>query len=161
MPSPSLTTAERNAFKAQAHALSPVVIIGDSGLTQNVIAEIDRALTSHQLIKIRVAGDDRRQRLTLLEEICTATSAAPIQQIGKLLIVYRRTLAAPRVRDLLEGRASKTSRTAPGKRNPVSGRVVAARPAKKSDKGPAAHPPRTARVRKSGQKSAKKAFQSQ
>jgi putative YhbY family RNA-binding protein len=155
-----MKTVERNALKSQAHALSPVVIIGDAGLTPNVIAEIDRALTAHQLIKIRVAGDDRRLRLTLLEEICTSTGATPIQQIGKLLIVYRRTPTTPKVRPFPEGRALKDDRSAP-KRNPVSGRTMSTRPAKKAAKGPAPHPPRTARVRKSGQKSAKKAFQGQ
>lgn len=84
-----LTPAERSALRAQAHALDPVVMIGADGLTPAVIREIDANLKAHQLIKIRVLGDDRELRTTFLERICGALDAAPVQHIGKLLVVWR------------------------------------------------------------------------
>src|SRR5665811_345836 len=83
-----LDTAERKALKGLAHHLDPVVIIGDAGLTDNVLAEIRRALAVHELIKIRVFGDDRVARDQYLSTICEKTGCAPVQRIGKLLVVY-------------------------------------------------------------------------
>lgn len=85
----TLTPAEKKALKAQAHALDPVVLIGDKGLTENVIKEIDMNLGVHALIKVRVAGDDREARLEYAANICEATGAALVQHIGKLLVLYR------------------------------------------------------------------------
>lgn len=84
-----LTPAERRALRARAHRLHPVVMIGEAGLTPAVFKEIDLALKSHELIKIRVLGEDRSQRQGWIDEICHALDAAPVQQIGKILIVYR------------------------------------------------------------------------
>ncbi|MEI8305282.1 MAG: YhbY family RNA-binding protein, partial [Burkholderiales bacterium] len=86
---PTLDAAARKALKAQAHPLKPVVMIGHEGLTPAVLAEIERALTSHQLIKIRVLGDDREARAAMLAEVCERTASAPVQHIGKLLVVWR------------------------------------------------------------------------
>lgn len=85
----ALTPADRKALRARAHHLDPVVMIGESGLSRAVLAEADRALDAHELIKIRVLGDDRAQRQALLTEICSALGCAAVQSIGKLLIVYR------------------------------------------------------------------------
>ena len=84
-----LSSIERKAFKAQAHALDPVVLIGNEGLTDAVIREIDRALKSHELIKIRAFTDERESRVTWFDEICDKLNAAPIQHIGKILVVWR------------------------------------------------------------------------
>lgn len=84
-----LTPAERSALRAQAHPLNPVVIIGEAGLTPSVLKEIDVSLQSHELIKIRVFGDDREIRAGMYETICATLDAAPVQQIGKLLVIYR------------------------------------------------------------------------
>jgi putative YhbY family RNA-binding protein len=84
-----LTPAERSALRSQAHALHPVVIIGDAGLTPAVLKEIDASLNAHGLIKVRVFGDDREERLDIYETICDKLEAAPIQHIGKLLVLYR------------------------------------------------------------------------
>lgn len=84
-----LTPAERSALRAKAHHLEPVVIIGDAGLTPAVLREIDVHLKSHELIKIRVHGDDRDARAGILSEICAALDASPVQQIGKILVIYR------------------------------------------------------------------------
>jgi len=89
MPALSATPAQRAALRAQAHALKPVVIIGAEGLTEPVLAEIERNLVAHELIKIRVFGDDRDERVTVYETICERLNAAPIQHIGKLLVMYR------------------------------------------------------------------------
>jgi len=86
-----LTPAERQRLKAQAHRLHPVVMIGEKGLTPAVLQAIDAALTSHELIKIRVAGDDRDARQQCLATICASLDAAPVQQIGKILVIYRET----------------------------------------------------------------------
>ncbi len=84
-----LTPAQRSDLRSQAHGLAPVVMIGDSGLTPAVMKEIDASLNSHGLIKIRVLGDDRDARVAHYETICTDLGAAPVQHIGKLLVVYR------------------------------------------------------------------------
>jgi RNA-binding protein len=84
-----LTPAERSALRAEAHPLNPVVMIGDAGLTPAVIKEIELALDAHGLIKVRVFGDDRAARIEMYETICAQLGAAPIQHIGKLLVLYR------------------------------------------------------------------------
>lgn len=84
-----LTPAERSALRSEAHALNPVVIVGEAGLTPSVMKEIDTSLNAHELIKVRVFGDDREARLEMYETICEELDAAPIQHIGKLLVLYR------------------------------------------------------------------------
>jgi len=84
-----LTPAERRALKARAHHLDPVVMIGDAGATPGVLHEIDLALKSHELIKVRVLGDDRERREAMADEICAALDASPVQHIGKILVLFR------------------------------------------------------------------------
>ena len=84
-----LTPAERRALRARAHHLHPVIMIGEAGLTPAVLSEIDAALKSHELIKIRVLGDERERRKRLPGEICAALDASPVQRIGKILVVFR------------------------------------------------------------------------
>jgi putative YhbY family RNA-binding protein len=84
-----LTPTERKVHRALAHHLDPVVMIGNDGLTPSVIKEIDLALNSHGLIKVRVLGDDRNQRESIFHELADQLNAAPIQHIGKLLIYWR------------------------------------------------------------------------
>lgn len=84
-----LTQTMRRNLRASAHDLHPVVMIGDKGLTETVIAEIDRSLNAHELIKIRVAGDDRDAREEILQNICEQLQCVAIQHLGKILIVYR------------------------------------------------------------------------
>jgi RNA-binding protein len=85
----SISARERAHLKARAHALEPVVQIGHEGLTDAVIKEIDRALTAHELIKIRAAGDDRMERAAFFEDICERTGASPVQRVGKILVIWR------------------------------------------------------------------------
>ena len=85
----NLTPAQRSELRAEAHGLSPIVLIGEAGLTPAVMKEIDAGLNSHGLIKVRVFGDDREVRIQFYESICSELRAAPIQHIGKLLVLYR------------------------------------------------------------------------
>ena len=85
-----LTPSERKSLKARAHKLEPVVLIGAKGLTARVVAEVDRALTAHELIKVRTAGLDRDARDRTLSEICEKTDADPVQQVGKVFVLYRK-----------------------------------------------------------------------
>jgi RNA-binding protein len=85
----TLSPAERKLLKARAHALRPVVTLGSERLSAAVLREIEISLKAHDLIKIRVAGDDREARAALLGDICSRTGASPVQHIGKILIVYR------------------------------------------------------------------------
>lgn len=84
-----LTAAQRQYLKGLAHPLSPVIIIGDKGLTEAVLKETERALKAHELIKIRAGSDEKETRAQWLERICEALDASPVQQIGKILVVYR------------------------------------------------------------------------
>ena len=84
-----LTPAERSELRAEAHGLSPVVIVGEGGLTPAVIKEIDASLNAHGLIKVRVFGDDREARVAIYDTICAELKAAPVQHIGKLLVIFR------------------------------------------------------------------------
>ncbi|MBA4141567.1 MAG: ribosome assembly RNA-binding protein YhbY [Nitrosospira sp.] len=84
-----LALSRRRELKALAHALKPVVWIGASGLSEGVIHELDQALKSHELIKIKVSSDEREKRNLLLEQICNRMEAAPVQHIGKILVIYR------------------------------------------------------------------------
>jgi len=84
-----LQPAFRRELRARAHHLHPVVMIGDAGLTPEVVREVAAALRSHELIKIRVLGDDRAARLDLAAALCEATGAQPVQHIGKILVIYR------------------------------------------------------------------------
>jgi len=108
MPTLQLVPAQRSELRSRAHGLNPVVMIGAEGLTRSVLAEIDRSLAAHDLIKIRVFGDDRDARIAMYEEICDALSAAPIQHIGKLLVVWR-----PGEARLKENQPQELGRAAP------------------------------------------------
>jgi putative YhbY family RNA-binding protein len=85
----TLPPPEKRALRAQAHTLRPVVIVGHHGLTPAVLKEIDTSLRAHELIKVRVAADDRAVRDEVLQRICDELDAAPVQHLGKLLIVWR------------------------------------------------------------------------
>jgi len=84
-----LTSVERRSLKIRAHSLQPTVLVGNGGLTTAVASEIDRSLTAHELIKVRILGDDRNAREAILQRICDELLAAPVQHIGKILVVYR------------------------------------------------------------------------
>lgn len=89
MPAIQLTPAQRKVHRAEAHHLDPIVMVGGDGLTPAVKKEADAALKAHGLIKIRVFSDDRLARDAMLQELADELDAAPIQHIGKLLILWR------------------------------------------------------------------------
>ena len=84
-----LSPAHRKEHRSQAHHLDPVVMIGNDGLTPNVEKEVHAALMAHGLIKVRVFSDDRPKREAMLAELADKLDAAPIQHIGKLLVLWR------------------------------------------------------------------------
>lgn len=84
-----LSSDERRSLRARAHGLNPVVSIAQNGLSDAVLKEIDASLKAHELIKIRVYNDDRDEREAFLSTICDELGAAPVQHIGKLLVVWR------------------------------------------------------------------------
>jgi putative YhbY family RNA-binding protein len=84
-----LTPAQRKEHRAAAHHLDPVVAIGNDGLTAAVRKEADAALKAHGLIKVRVFSDDREAREAIFRELADTLDAAPIQHIGKLLVLWR------------------------------------------------------------------------
>jgi len=84
-----ISSEQRRALRARAHALDPVVAISQNGLTESVLKEISVSLESHELIKIRVFNDDRALREQFLATICEQLAAAPVQHIGKLLVIWR------------------------------------------------------------------------
>jgi RNA-binding protein len=90
-----LSAPRRRELKARAHALNPVVLVGGSGVSERVIAEIDRSLKSHELVKVRVNDADRSMREAMLEEICRRTGAQAVQHIGKTLVLFRENIEAP------------------------------------------------------------------
>ena len=89
MPAIELTPAQRKEHRAAAHHLSPVVMVGGDGLTAAVVKEIDLALKAHGLIKVRVFSDDRPAREAMFAQLSDELGAAPIQHIGKLLVLWR------------------------------------------------------------------------
>lgn len=85
----TLSAQQRKRFRTIAHNLAPVVTIAQKGLSENVSAELERALTDHELIKIKVFATDRTERQALTEEICSATGAHLVQSIGNVAVLYR------------------------------------------------------------------------
>ena len=89
MPAIQLTPSQRKDKRADAHHLDPVVMIGGDGLTPAVVKEIDAALNAHGLIKVRVFSDERETRAAYFATLADTLGAAPIQHIGKLLVLWR------------------------------------------------------------------------
>ena len=88
MPVP-LTTRERAHLKARAHALEPVVKVGQAGVTPEVVKEVERALTAHELIKVRIGGADRDAREAFGDQLAASTDAAVVHRVGKVLVLWR------------------------------------------------------------------------
>jgi len=107
MPVLDLNSQLRSALRAAAHPLKPVVLIGDKGLSDSVLQEIDRNLAAHGLIKVRAGGEDRAARDELLYRICEELSCAPVHHLGKIFILYRPTERDPDASSLLGGRKGK------------------------------------------------------
>ena len=89
MPAIQLSPAQRKVHRADAHHLDPIVMVGGDGLTPAVTKEADAALKAHGLIKVRVFSDDRIHREAMMQTLANELNAAPIQHIGKLLVLWR------------------------------------------------------------------------
>ncbi len=85
---PTLSARERTHLKGRAHSLECYVHVGHHGLTDAVVAEVDKALTAHELIKVRLAAG-RPEREEMIEALCARTDAAHVQNVGKVLVLWR------------------------------------------------------------------------
>lgn len=84
-----MISKDKQALRAMAHSLKPVVLLGAKGLTPAVVQEIDIALTAHELIKIKLTGVEREEKGALLEGLCRELNATLIQHIGHIAVLYR------------------------------------------------------------------------
>lgn len=84
-----MNTTQRQALKAQAHHLKPVVLLGAKGLTPAVVEETNVALTAHELIKVKINGAEKEDRIFMTNELCEQLKAELIQLIGHTAIIYR------------------------------------------------------------------------
>ena len=86
-----LTNKQKQYLKGLAHTLKPVVQLGGNGLTEGVLAEIENALSHHELIKVKVPSDDREEKSLIMDAIIRETRAVKLQVIGHVLIMYRQS----------------------------------------------------------------------
>ena len=86
----SLTQEQKKQFKATGHHLKPIVTVAEQGLSEGVMAELDRALNDHELIKIQLRLAERDDRAAILTELCQQSSAVLVQTIGKMALIYRK-----------------------------------------------------------------------
>lgn len=85
-----INTALRQALKAQAHHLKPVVIMGSKGLTPAVVAETNVAIDAHELIKVKINGAEKEDRIMMVDDLCEQLPAELVQLIGNTAIIYRK-----------------------------------------------------------------------
>lgn len=86
----ALTAAQRKHLKALAHARKAVVQLGNAGVTEAVLKELDRALERHELLKVRLPALEREQRAVMARKLCDAGNAELVQEIGRVAVLYRR-----------------------------------------------------------------------
>jgi RNA-binding protein len=141
-----LHAKKRSELRARAHSLAPVVIIGDKGLTDEVIAEIDRSLKAHELVKVRAAAGERDARDAWLATICERLQAHAVQQIGKIFVLYRENPKEAVVRKPGPAKPPSGGRRDQDRKPPRSGarRDEARKPPRTGGRGDDARkPPRT------------------
>lgn len=85
----TLTGKQRNYLRGLAHHSKAIVIVGEAGVTPAVVAEIEQALSHHELVKMKLRVGDRQDRRIAMEKICTETGAQPVQEIGQMAVIYR------------------------------------------------------------------------
>ena len=91
----SLTTAQRTHLRRLGHPLEPIVLVGQNGLSPNLVAERDRALRDHELVKVRARVGDRELRDEILDELAKQTGAEIVQRVGHVGLYYRRNPDRP------------------------------------------------------------------
>ena len=92
-----LTEPQKKHLRRLAHALQPLVSLGNAGLTDAVVKELDRALSDHELVKVRARASDREQRDTWLSELARRTQATLVQRIGNVAVIYRADPTLPSI----------------------------------------------------------------
>ncbi|MEE8731207.1 MAG: ribosome assembly RNA-binding protein YhbY [Rahnella inusitata] len=85
----NLNNKQKQYLKGLAHPLKPVVMLGNNGLTEGVLAEIEQALAHHELIKIKVAAEERETKALIVDAIVRETKASNVQVVGNMLVLYR------------------------------------------------------------------------
>lgn len=85
----ALSNTQKRFLKGIAHGLNPVILIGSNGLTDGLMKELEKSLTHHELLKIKIASAERDDRKEIIETILTATQAQLVQSIGKVMVIYR------------------------------------------------------------------------
>lgn len=104
----SLSPEQRREYRGIAHNLKPVIIVGDKGLTEGLQEELERALNDHELIKIKVASQDRETRQEAVAALCESTGAELIQTIGKVAVIMRRAKKPnPKLSNLLREKSGR------------------------------------------------------
>ncbi|HEX7373724.1 MAG TPA: YhbY family RNA-binding protein [Steroidobacteraceae bacterium] len=91
----SLTTAQRTHLRRLGHALEPIVLVGQNGIGPNLVAELERALNDHELVKVRARVGDRTLRDEILDELASSTGAQIVQRVGHVGLYYRRNPEKP------------------------------------------------------------------
>tara|TARA_R100000789_G_C2993033_1_gene146641 strand:- start:510 stop:818 length:309 start_codon:yes stop_codon:yes gene_type:complete len=101
----SLSPEQRREYRAIAHNLKPVIIVGDKGLSKGLQEELERALNDHELIKIKVASTDREARQEAIQALCESSGAELVQTIGKIAVILRRARKPnPKLSNLLRNK---------------------------------------------------------
>lgn len=142
----------RLRLRAQAHHLDPVVLLGANGLTDAVIKEIDRELTAHELIKVRVPSDDREEREAIYAEVAEKLGCARVQMIGKLLVLWRPSEALEKKAEEEDARFAELVAA----KGSVAGRRAAPAAKRTPKKGVAPTPKKKVASKKPGEKKKKK-----
>ncbi|MEM8982791.1 MAG: ribosome assembly RNA-binding protein YhbY [Pseudomonadota bacterium] len=92
-----LNEKQKKQLRRLGHLLHPIVLIGDKGLTEAVIAECDSALLHHELVKVRARGRDKAARTEIVDQLCAATKAECVQRVGMVALLYRPHPKQPKV----------------------------------------------------------------
>jgi len=114
---------QKRKLRSLAHALKPVVTVGGAGLTPSVLNEIELSLNHHQLLKIKLSCGDKAARIKVREEICKETGGHLIQEIGGIIVIYRKTKVA--------AKKARPKKNALSKRQPGKARIAESRPSRR------------------------------
>ncbi len=92
-----LTNNQKKILRSRGHALKPIVMVGQHGLSESVLAELESTMTKHELLKIKIRADDKHDRQTMIDEIVSITQAHLIQVIGNIMVIYRAFNEEPQI----------------------------------------------------------------
>ncbi|CAB5499201.1 RNA-binding protein YhbY [Bathymodiolus thermophilus thioautotrophic gill symbiont] len=92
-----LTNNQKKFLRSRGHALKPIVMVGQHGLSESVLAELESTMTKHELLKIKIRADDKHDRQTMIDEIVSITQAHLIQVIGNIMVIYRAFNEEPQI----------------------------------------------------------------